>query len=335
MRKPIVLLVLGFTLLLSSAIPFGMAIHRAFSAREVSSLPITVGEKRAAQAVRVNMDHFVKLAVKMDIKTTSIKKKTFSDEDDKAQYHFPFSLRLTDQNGKTIYSKNSQISWKRGTRKYFKEEVGPQGGELIVETTLAEIRVPPPGKINAYVKLNDDDIYGAKAENIKLIIYDNVYKYYKLVIGGLTLLFIGIVLAAVGAIFLLVESAQGAAASHLEQKSDKEINKPVRDWAMWIHLSSLSGYLVPFGGLILPLVFWLTKKEQNQFIDKNGREAVNFRISMFIFYTVSFFLCFVLIGFLLIFVFSILDIIFTICAAAKANEGKVYRYPMTIRFINS
>ena len=57
-----------------------------------------------------------------------------------------------------------------------------------------------------------------------------------------------------------------------------------RSRAMWCHLSALGGYLIPFAGLIAPLVIWLLNRERSPFIDDQGKEAVNFRISMYLYY---------------------------------------------------
>ncbi|UCH61955.1 MAG: DUF4870 domain-containing protein [Fidelibacterota bacterium] len=116
-----------------------------------------------------------------------------------------------------------------------------------------------------------------------------------------------------------------------------EISSPSREtrkWAMLCHLSALTGILGNgLGFLVGPLVVWLFKKEDDPFIDDQGKEAVNFQITMFIALLVSGFLVLVLIGFVLLVVVGIMMIVFPIIAAMKANEGELYRYPFSIRFI--
>lgn len=114
--------------------------------------------------------------------------------------------------------------------------------------------------------------------------------------------------------------------------SEKEKNE--RMWAMFTHLSGLAGFTgLYFLSIVAPLVIWQMKKGDMPSIDSHGKEAVNFQISMTIYITISLVLCFVFIGILLIPIFAILDIVFIIIAALKANEGKPYEYPLTIRFI--
>ncbi len=120
-----------------------------------------------------------------------------------------------------------------------------------------------------------------------------------------------------------------------EQQNVKTgIPRDVRQWAMICHLSALSGLLGNgIGFLIGPLLVWLIKKEDHPFIDRQGKEAVNFQITMFIILFLSIILCLVLIGFLFLIVIGFVMVIFPIIAAVRANDGHEYRYPISIRFI--
>jgi hypothetical protein len=102
---------------------------------------------------------------------------------------------------------------------------------------------------------------------------------------------------------------------------------------MGCHLSALLGLIVPFGNLIGPLIFWLVKRDQSPLVDREGKEALNFQISMTLYMLVSGVLIFVLIGIPLLFLVAILDLIFTVVAAVKVSSGETYRYPLTIRFL--
>ena len=106
-----------------------------------------------------------------------------------------------------------------------------------------------------------------------------------------------------------------------------------RQWAMLTHLSALIGIIIPFGNVIAPLVMWQIKKNEMPFVDDQGKEAVNFQITILIAAIVCFILMLLLIGFVLIFVLGLYALVFTIIAGVKANEGVHYRYPATIRLI--
>jgi len=103
---------------------------------------------------------------------------------------------------------------------------------------------------------------------------------------------------------------------------------------MLTHLASLSAFIgVPAGNILGPLLVWVIKKDTMPFVDRCGKEAINYGISMTIYLMVAGLMCFVLIGFLLFPVVLLLMLIFPIIAALKANEGQEYVYPLTIRFV--
>ena len=106
-----------------------------------------------------------------------------------------------------------------------------------------------------------------------------------------------------------------------------------RQWAMFAHLSALVGYLIPFGSIIGPLVVWQMKKNEMPFVDDQGKEALNFQITVAILAIVAILLILILIGFLLLWALAIADLVFIIVAAIAANNGQPYRYPFSFRFI--
>ena len=106
-----------------------------------------------------------------------------------------------------------------------------------------------------------------------------------------------------------------------------------KTWGMIAHLAALSGFIIPFGNIIGPLVVWLIKKDTMPFVDDQGKESLNFQITVTIAAIVCFALMLVLIGLLLLPLVALASLIMTIIAAIKANEGQNYRYPFAIRFI--
>lgn len=111
-------------------------------------------------------------------------------------------------------------------------------------------------------------------------------------------------------------------------------NKDERLLAMLAHLLALSGAVIPFGNIIGPLIIWLVKKDESPFVDDQGKESVNFQISVTIYSLVSLVLCLVFIGVVLIIAVSIFALVMVILAAIAANQGERYRYPLCIRFIS-
>lgn len=109
--------------------------------------------------------------------------------------------------------------------------------------------------------------------------------------------------------------------------------KEARTWAMLCHLGALAGYIIPFGHIIAPLVIWLIKKDESPLVDDQGKESLNFQISLTIYAVIAGLLTLVVIGFILLIALGIFDLIVVIIAAVKANDGEKYRYPLCIRFI--
>jgi len=102
---------------------------------------------------------------------------------------------------------------------------------------------------------------------------------------------------------------------------------------MFAHLSALSGVVIPFGNIIGPLVVWQIKKDTLPFAADQGKEALNFNITLLIAAFIGFLLTFVLIGLVLLPLIGIAWLVFTILAGIKANEGVAYRYPFALRLI--
>src|SRR2546423_10322700 len=109
----------------------------------------------------------------------------------------------------------------------------------------------------------------------------------------------------------------------------------VRTWCILAHATALVGFLVPVAGHIVgPLIVWLAKRHDSPEIDAHGKESMNFQISMVIWYCVAAILCLVLIGIPILILLHLLNIIFVIVASIQASEGRVYRYPLSIRLIS-
>jgi uncharacterized protein len=110
--------------------------------------------------------------------------------------------------------------------------------------------------------------------------------------------------------------------------------KQERNWAMFAHLSSLLGLIgIPLANIIAPLVIWQVRKDDMPFAADQAKECLNFQISMTIYALISFVLVLLVVGIFLLIAVVIVDLVFTIIAAIKANEGTAYRYPLTIRFV--
>jgi uncharacterized Tic20 family protein len=117
-----------------------------------------------------------------------------------------------------------------------------------------------------------------------------------------------------------------------------------RQWAMFAHLSALLGALLTgavggWGSFLGPLIIWLVKKDTMPFVDDQGKEALNFNITVSAVFLLLWMLTFLtffvgaLLTFPLMFIIGIAALVFIVIAAIKSNEGQAYRYPFTIRLV--
>ncbi|RMA58992.1 DUF4870 domain-containing protein [Ulvibacter antarcticus] len=101
------------------------------------------------------------------------------------------------------------------------------------------------------------------------------------------------------------------------------------------HLSQLLTYITGFGGLIVPLIIWLTKKDEVNHMDEHGKSIINFQLSMILFAVLSIPAIFLLgLGILTLILVGIVSFVVPIVNAVKASNGEAPSYFMTIRFIS-
>ena len=113
-----------------------------------------------------------------------------------------------------------------------------------------------------------------------------------------------------------------------KQSVEYELTSDEKTMAILAHIL---GILVSFLG---PLIIWLIKKDESDFVDFHGKEALNFQITIAIAYAVGVVLSIVGVGCLIMLAAWIMTVVFGIIAAVAANEGEWYEYPVTIRFIS-
>ena len=99
-----------------------------------------------------------------------------------------------------------------------------------------------------------------------------------------------------------------------------------RSMGMICHLLGLVGF-------IGPLIIWLIKKDQSPVVDREGKKALNFQLTLFIAMLVSIPFWLIIIGFFLSMALWAAGIIFSIVGAVKTNAGEDYKYPFAITFL--
>jgi len=99
------------------------------------------------------------------------------------------------------------------------------------------------------------------------------------------------------------------------------------------HLSAFAGYFFPFGGIIGPLICWLTRKDESQWVDQNGKQSMNFQLSILLYMVLAIPLIIIIVGIPILIFLGFLEVICIIIASVKASKGEEFKYPVTIPFI--
>ena len=154
-------------------------------------------------------------------------------------------------------------------------------------------------------------------------------------------------LAAAATVVLDVESGRHTAtpvateatttADPIHKLTTTTITETERTWAMLAHLSAFSGFIIPFGNIIGPLLVLLFKGDEDSnlpFVRRHAKESLNFQIILTIYTLIACGLVFLLVGIILLPILFVLEVVFIIIASMKANEGEEYDYPLVIyRFV--
>lgn len=113
-----------------------------------------------------------------------------------------------------------------------------------------------------------------------------------------------------------------------------EYDKDARTWGMLCHLSALLFITgVPLLHILAPAAVWWLKKKDYRFVENQGKEAINFQITMTIAGLVAGVLTWIFIGWFLLAALIIVNFVLIIMASIAANKGEAYRYPFSLRLL--
>lgn len=116
-------------------------------------------------------------------------------------------------------------------------------------------------------------------------------------------------------------------------EENRVLSESEKNWGMLCHLSSFAGFFFPFGGIIGPLVCWLSKRDDSEWVNINGRAALNFNLSMLLYFILVIPLVFIVVGIPIMIALGVLKVVCITIASIKAARGEPFRYPVTIPFI--
>jgi uncharacterized Tic20 family protein len=110
-----------------------------------------------------------------------------------------------------------------------------------------------------------------------------------------------------------------------------------RIWGMLCHLTALIGVIgIPFGNLAGPLIMWLLKRHTSPFVDEQGRESLNFQLSMTLYALIAFIMIYYFkIGMFPLFIVATINFVLVVIASIRAFSGYSYGYFFKIQFIKN
>ncbi len=106
-----------------------------------------------------------------------------------------------------------------------------------------------------------------------------------------------------------------------------------RVWATISHLGLVASFIVPLGNIILPLILWLVHKDKSAYVNHHSKEALNFQLTMTIAAIIGGILSFIFIGIPILIAVLVVDIVYSVIAALKANQDQLYEYPLNWRMV--
>ena len=330
----IALLLIGIILFLGSCAPIGYVFYHEAGIDPAESVSLSGSSDEFT--FQVNPNTLARFTVQANVSTASVQEDPDSLSDEyNARFKFPISYTVSDASGNVLVSEDVTMAWKDGgSISKSDEETSSTGGTLTASTSLEKFMVTGDGHVNIKIELSPDATYEASMASPQLHLYEDMIDNTWYITGGILMGLFGFILAMVGFIFAVTNSAQEsirqpALVQNVVDERDKDINQK----AMYIQLSAFAGYVIPFGTVIVPVILWMIWRDKDPYIDEMGREATNFQLSMILYYIISFVLCFIIIGFLLITAAFIFHLAFIIIGSIQTSRGNHYRYPMIIRFI--
>lgn len=122
--------------------------------------------------------------------------------------------------------------------------------------------------------------------------------------------------------------------SYMQYQPNMSLQTPEqKQMGLWLHLSQLANVILFPVGIVVPIIIWQTQKDKIPGLDAHGKMVVNWMISSVIYGVVSIILAFFIIGIFTLIALGICGIVFPIIGGIKANNGELWEYPLTIKFL--
>lgn len=106
-----------------------------------------------------------------------------------------------------------------------------------------------------------------------------------------------------------------------------------RPWILASHLGTLLGYTIVLGSFLIPLIIWLSKKDESVEIARHAKASLNFQISVAIYTLIAGFFVLFLVGIPFLLILPVFNVVCVILATIDADKGRLFNYPLSIKFV--
>ncbi len=194
-----------------------------------------------------------------------------------------------------------------------------------MSVNLRKWQPPSTGPVTVTVNVSDARGNPAVADSLTVAVQHGMKDHTVVII-------LAVFMGVGGAIAFTVGSVRAAT------RAPRAVRVPadpaqIRRAAMLCHLGALTGFVLPFGNLVAPFVMWIAGRDLDPVVERAGREALNFQLSILFYLLLAFALTLALIGVFILPLLIVMQFVLTIAAARSAAAGKEYRYPLTFRMV--
>lgn len=329
-------------MLIGSCVPLGGAFYQAVTTKPVSALDIGDDGRLEPARLELTPGRRARIVADVEVHTTSVQvEREGGDATYYARYRLPLRYRVVDSGGREVTDVTTMIDWRDKASDFSGREreaslierearVSGDGGTVSVRAVFRVFDVPQDGIVDVSAEIGEDSTYGAQARAIDLEVEHAIDNPATRIVLGVFLLVAGFVITVVG--FVLVV-ARPIAHAPIDENLSGESANGIRQLAMFGHLAGLLGFVIPFASVLAPLVLWLMNRSRHPYIDEQGREAINFQLTILVYLLLSFGLVLALVGLVMIPLIVLFQLVMVLVAAVRVNDGEAWRYPVTLRFL--
>jgi len=331
-----VLLTAGIALVLGSAVPWHQGLRDA--ARQTVAVEVDLDPRIPDQSRQITLASGARARLVMALTVHVPEDLETSSEPPSVRYRFPFEYRITDLSGHTLAGSALAIDPHGAPRVEKAHAVSvlesavrrlPEGYEVEVTAVLPAFELLESPEVVLTAELGQDQRYGATLEAVTVRLEHGLTSPLGHLIGGLVMFLFGLIAAVMG--FTARLSAAQPAGQSAPTTAQEDV-AALRRQARLCHLAGLCAYAVPLGVLV-PLALWTRTRRRHPYLDQQGREAINFQLSVLVYIALSLGLVLVVVGLVLVPLLLVFHLTTTIAAARAAGRGEAWRYPITLRFV--